>query len=187
MKPKSYAAALGQVLEPMGFTREGKLWTRVRGDLWERVGLQVSQIAGVTANLSIKDLETERLLQEAIPSKGEPVVMIPITVRIGTLMDGYDHWWLRDPNGPSELAEAVRIHAAPFFDRVRTLEDQAAKWFGRGSTKGWRPPSKIYLAITLYRMGELEEACRALSRPPKHIVYGWLSQVESVRQWLGCS
>ncbi len=186
MKPKSYTSALSQVLEPMGFTRQGKEWTRVRGDLWEYVGLQVSQTAGVTANLAIKDLETERLLQEAIPSK-KPVVMIPVTVRIGTLMDGYDRWWLRDPNGPSELSEAVRVHAEPFFDRVRTLEDQAAKWFGRGSTKGWRPPSKIYLAITLYRLGEREEACRALSSPPKRIIPGWLAQVESARQWLGCS
>ncbi len=184
MKPKSYAAALGQVLEPMGFSRNGNEWTRVRGDLWEYVGLQISQIAGVTANLSIKDLETERLLLEAIPSKTE---MIPITARIGTLMDGYDHWWKKDPNGPSELAEAVRVHAEPFFARVRTLEDQAAKWFGRGRSKPWHVGSRIHLALTLYRLGEVQEACDALRNPPKLTPPYWLADIESVRTWLGCS
>ncbi len=74
--------------------------------------------------------------------------MLPVTVRIGTLMSGTDRWWRRDPNGPAELSEPIKVHALPYFDRVRTLEDQAAKWFGRGSSRGWHAPSRIYLAIT---------------------------------------
>lgn len=44
----------------------------------------------------------------------------------------------------------------------------------------------MYLALTLYRMGEIEEACRALSNPPKSLVGTWKDQVDSVRNWLGC-
>jgi hypothetical protein len=185
-RKKSYIAALDEVLKPMGFAREGRDWSRNVGTVVETVGLQVSAIAGTTANLWTYDAATNDLLKEAIPWKPD-VTMVLRAWRIGTLMDGYDRWWKNDPNGPDELAEAVKVHAPPFFERWRSLEDQA-RYFGRAEPR-WMPgstASRIYLALTLYRMGEVEEACAALATPPKTAPASWLAQAESVRKWLGC-
>lgn len=185
MTHRSYAKALDALLRPLGFQRDGNDWARVRGDMWERVDLQVSWVAGVTANVAMKDLETEKVLR-AIPS-AEPIFMRPVTYRIGALIDGMDKWWRNDPNGPAELAEAMKIHGLPWFETVRTLEDQAARWYGRGSSKHQYGPSMIPLAVTLYRLGEVEEACAALPwPPPRTAIPSLVADVECVRRWLGC-
>jgi hypothetical protein len=67
MTRKSYVSAIDQVLRPMGFTRQGKEWSRQIGTVVEHVGLQVSSIAGTTANLWFYDDATNNLLKEAIP------------------------------------------------------------------------------------------------------------------------
>lgn len=186
MNSKTYPAMLHRVLEPEGFRRDGMNWIRVRGDMQEMVDIQVSAIHGVTANFYMKDLETEKLLLEAIPWMRPNAIIVEGT-RIGELIDGGSRWWRRDPNGPAELAEAVRTYGLPYFDSVRTLEEQAAQWYGRGNlSRGWHAPSRIYLALTLYRLGEVKEACEALANPPKRLIEAWRPQVESVRQWLGC-
>ena len=185
MSNLSYGKALDDLLKPLGFTRDRNNWARTRGDMLEVVNLQVSAIAGVTANLQMHDRETARIVSE-IPSK-EPLFLIIPSMRIGELIDGYDRWWKKDPKGPTELSEAVRRHGLPYFDRVRTLEEQAAHWYGRGSQKGWHGQSLIGLAVTLYRMGQVEEACAELSRPtPKTAIPSSVAGVQSVRQWLGC-
>jgi len=149
------------------------------------IDLQVSSIAGITANLWTKDVATEDLLREAIPWK-RPIGIIQEGYRIGGLMEGnLDRWWKNDPNGPVELAEALRMHAPPYFEARRSLEDQA-NLFGRKATRWYWVPNRMYLALTLYRMGEVEEACRALSNPPKSLVGTWKDQVDSVRDWIGC-
>lgn len=142
--------------------------------------------AGTTANLWSYDAATNDLLKEAIPWKPD-VGMVLSARRIGTLINGYDRWWKNDPNGPAELAEALGVHAPPFFEARRSLEAQAMA-FGRSADK-WRKGetnSRIYLALTLYRMGEPEEACQVLRDPPKMTRPSWLAQIESVRKWLGC-
>jgi hypothetical protein len=186
MTRKSYTAELDAILKPMGFTRQGRDWSRRIGTISEHVGLQVSSIAGTTANLWSYDGATNDLLKAAIPWKPD-VTMVLGAWRIGTLMSGYDRWWKNDPNGPTELAEAIRLHAPPFFEARRSLEDQA-RLFGRAAPR-WtsgNTPSRTYLALTLFRMGELEEACAALRNPPKTIPASWLAQAESIRRWLGC-
>lgn len=187
MRRKSYVSALDEVLNPLGFQRVGRVWSRHVGTVLERIDLQVSSIAGTTANLWTKDLATEALLQEAIPWK-RPIGIIQEGVRIGGLMEGnLDRWWKNDPNGPAELAEALKTHAPPFFEASRSLEDQA-RFFGRAEPR-WKPSgtaNRIYLALTLYRMGELQEACAALQNPPRTAPTSWLAQAESVRTWLGC-
>ena len=186
MTGKSYVAVVDSVLKPMGFTRKGKDWSRRVGTVVEKVDLQASSIAGTTANLWSYDAATNDLLKQAIPWKRDVGMMLSAW-RIGTLMSGYDRWWKNDPNGPAELAEALRIHAPPFFEARRSLEAQAAG-FGRAADK-WRKGDthrRICLALTLYRMGEIDEACQALRNPPKTTPASWLAEIESVRRWLGC-
>lgn len=186
MSRKSYVAALDEVLKPMGFARDRKEWSRQVGTVVEHIDLQVSSIAGTTANLWSYDAATNDLLKAAIPWKPD-VGMVLSAWRIGTLMSGYDRWWKNDPNGPAELAEAMRVHTTPFFEARRSLGDQA-RFFGRAEPR-WKPGStadRIYLALTLYRIGEMEEACAVLQNPPKTAPASWLAQAESVRRWLGC-
>jgi hypothetical protein len=137
MSRLSYTKALDDLLRPLGFQRQGRDWTRVRGDILERLDLQKSWIdGGVTVNVWAKDLQTENILK-GIPCEAE-LGIVQFGVRIGTLMDGHDRWWRNDPNGPAELVEAVRVYGVPWFDRVRSLEDQASKWYGRGTSQPWR-------------------------------------------------
>lgn len=184
MTRKSYAAAIDEVLEPIGFTRQGKEWIRKIGTVIEHVGLQTSSIAGITANLWSYDTATNDLLKAALPWKPDAGMVLSAR-RIGQLMNGYDRWWKNDPNGPVELAEAIRAHAPPFFETRRSLEDQA-RCFGRAEPQ-WKSggtPSRIYLALTLYRMGEMAEACAALQNPPKTAPASGLKEAESVLKWI---
>src|SRR5678815_4880472 len=99
---RSYAATLEQVLRPLGFERSGDDWVRVRGDIWECVNRQSSWM-GVTVNLYVKDLETEKLFLEIFAREGA-IQMPSKSERIGALIDGYDRWWKSDePDGPREL------------------------------------------------------------------------------------
>ena len=183
MSRPSYANALDRLLQPLGFRREGNDWTRIRGDMWECIDLQTSAIAGVTANVAAKDLATERILR-GIPCT-KPLFMPPVEVRIGQLIDGYDKWWRKDPNGPAELVEAVQVYGLTWFDKVRTLEDQAARWYGRGGDRPWRSPSMIRLAVTLYRMGEISEARALFETPAPRTVNPYLlAEARCVERWL---
>lgn len=187
---RSYARSLDQVLAPVGFKRSGDDWVRVRGNMWECVNRQSSWLGGVTVNFLMKDLETERLFLTIFGPQGA-VEMPPIDTRIGALIDGYDRWWKNDePNGPSEMAKAVLEYGLPWFDRVRTLEQQAEHWFARKtalSARGYHGQSLVGLALTLHRMGELAEACEVLRKPvPKTAIPASVQHVAKVQAWLGC-
>lgn len=184
MSRKTYPAALNEVLAPMGFKREGMMFSRPHGDLIEQVDLQVSQIAGVTANLWTLNPATEALHRQAVPGR-PPLYWRMFMVRIGELIDGHDRWWRRDPNGPAELAQAVQIHAPAFFDARRSLEAQAFE-YGRSAPSWKNPFTRIYLALTLYQMDELDEACAALTNPAKALSPADQAEVDGVRRWLGC-
>lgn len=190
MTRTSYAKALDEALRPLGFKRDGDDWVRVRGDMWECVNRQSSWLGGVTVNLHMKDLETEKLFLEIFSADGA-IQMPPINERIGILIDNFDRWWKNDePDGPRDMAEAVVKYGLPWFDKVRTLEEQAEHWFGRRITlteRGYHGPSMVKLALTLYRMGELEEACAVLRKPvPKTAIPANVQRVTKVREWLGC-
>lgn len=184
MSSNSYIGALDGVLQPAGFTRNGRNWIRIGDGFEDCVNLQVSSRAGTTANISSKDLTTDAIWNEAVPP-GTPGLYYHTTVRIGQLMDRTDHWWRRDPNGPGELSQAIVTYALPFLESRRSLEVQAVA-FGRGETKWFNSRLRIGLAITLYRMGEHEEACAALANPPKRLPPSWLEEIEAVRLRLGC-
>jgi hypothetical protein len=192
----SYPKALSKLLQPLGFQRDGYDWIRIRGNLWECVNLQISWVAGVTANVEMKDLETEKVLQ-SIPCD-PPIFLSAIGIRIGHLIDRRDRWWKNDPNGPEELTEAVNTYGLPWFDTVRTIEDQAAQWYDRGGASQWRSSesplgrvspwrssSILGLAATLYRMGEFAEARALFDAPvPKTANPRLLAQGRCVQQWL---
>lgn len=183
----SYIKALDRALEPLGFVRQGakKDWIRTRGDISDWVNLQKSGIDGaVTVNLFGTDLETDRLLR-SIPCKVLPWLR-PITTRIGTLMDGRDRWWKNNPEGPAEVAAAVLTYGIPWFERIKSLEDEASLWFGRSATAApWRKPNLSALAITLFRMGELDEALALYEAPPpKTYMERALPEGRCVQRWL---
>lgn len=196
MSRPSYAKAFDKLLEPLGFQRAAYDWIRVRGDMWERVNLQVSWNAGVTANMDMKDLETEKILQ-SIPCD-PPIFLSPISTRIGHLIDRRDRWWKNDPNGPAELTEAVSTYGLPWFDTVRTVGDQAARWYDRagasvwrssdyplGRVSPWRHSSTMALAVTLYRMGEMAEARALFDAPvPKTASPRLVAEGRCVQRWL---
>lgn len=181
----SYTKAIDRALAPLGFERSGKDWIRLRGDIWDCVNLQNSWVDGsVTVNLYAKDLETERILK-AIEC-GAVLGIRLAGERIGMLIDGYDRWWKNDPNGPAELAEAVREYGLPWFDRVSTLEDQAAHWYFRTATaQPWRKPNLTALAVTLYRLGQAEEALALFEAPvPKTAIATLVTEGRCVQRWL---
>ena len=179
-----YAKALHALLKPLGFSRKRNEWTRGRDDIWERVDIQGSWLGGVTVNVSAKDLRTAEIL-ESIPCAAG-LWLPPITSRVGQLIDKRDRWWTDEPDGPAEMAEAVRVYGVPWFDRVRSVEDQAAKWYGRYSTEGpWRNPSLPALAVTLYRLGELDEALALFTEPERKTgIASYVAKCRCVERWL---
>jgi hypothetical protein len=152
--------------------------------MWECVDLHISWLGGATADLSMKDLVTEGIMQ-AIPCE-RGMGSSEVVRRIGRLMDNYDHWWKNDPEGHAGLAAAVETYGLPWFDTARTLEDQAANWYGRRSRRRpWREPSTAALAVTLYRMGEFEEALALFDAPvPKTAMPGLVANDRCVERWL---
>jgi len=84
------------------------------------------------------------------------------------------------------MAEAVRVYGVPWFDRVRSVKDQAAKWYGRHSTEGpWRNSNLPALAVTLYRLGELDEALALFAAPErKTSIPNYVAKCRCVERWL---
>jgi hypothetical protein len=179
-----YAKTLHALLKPLGFARKGNDWTRTRDDIWECVDIQGSWLGGVTVNVSAKDVKTAEILAK-IPC--EQQLWLPlVSMRVGHLIDGYDRWWKDEPDGPAEMAEAVRVYGLPWFDRVRSVEDQAAKWYGRYWDKSpWRNPILAALAVTLYRLGEIEEALALFEAPERKTTSPLLiAECRCVKRWL---
>ena len=185
MTRPSYTAALDRLLGPLGFERHGGDWIRLRGDIWDCVDLQKTWVDGsVTVNLYGKDLETERLLQSIACDVPSGIRLFG--QRLGLLIDGRDRWWKNNPNGPSEVAEAVRVYGIPWLERVRSLEDEATHWYGRAATaKPWRNPNLAALAVTLYRLGERDEALALFEAPvPKTAIPTLVAEGRCVQRWL---
>lgn len=184
MSRRTYSGALDRLLKPLGFSRDKRNWTRVRGDIWDCVNLQKSWSDGaVTVNLYGKDLETERILKSIPCECGLGIVLLG--QRIGSLIDGHDRWWKNNPDGPGELAEAVRLHALPWFDRIQSLEDQADLWYGRAAVDPWRTPNIAAKAITLHRLGETDKVLAMFQEPlPRTAREGLVTSGRCVERWL---
>lgn len=189
MSSRSFVSALQSALEPHQFDRRGDDWIRVRGDIWECVNRQAGR-GGVTVNLYMRDLQTEKLYRKVFAD--DPAAETPaIYQRLGILIDGYDHWWKAgERDSARNMAAALVEHGLPWFDRVRTLEDQAEIWFRRSiahSTPSYYGYPLVQLALTLYRMGEVEEACALVRRPPPRTALpDMIAKVSRTSEWLGC-
>jgi hypothetical protein len=182
---RSYPKVLDKALRPLGFSRAGLEWVRVRGDMEEMVLLEPNRHGGRTLSFHMRDLETEKLYGEAMGRRD--VRMDAVSERLGTLIDGYDRWWGNEPDGPDDMAHAAVDHGVPWFDRVRTVQDQAEKWYGRFAERGlgFYSYSIIWLGLSLYRIGEFEEALSILSRRvPRTAIPSVVGDVAIVRAWM---
>lgn len=150
---------MDKALQPYGFTRDRLKWTRVRGDMIETVDIQPSRYSGRTVNVSMKNLETERIYAEILEPLGD-TYMLWISRRLGEVIDNRDRWWVDQPDGPEDMAALTVQYALPWFDEFNSLEQQATRWYGRGieNSRGYHAPGLIGLALTLYQMGEIDEA-----------------------------
>ena len=183
----SYTKALHNLLVPLGFSREKTMWSRVTGEILEQVDLQKSWIDGaVTVNLWVKNIETDRIVR-TIPCK-HVLGALPQIVRIGRIVDGpmsLDRWWKNNPDGPVEVASLVRDHGLPWFSKVTTLEDEALFWYGRGKLGTWNKGNLAALAVTLCRLGELDEALGMFDEPiPRMAEPVMVEMARCVQRWL---
>ena len=167
MSRLSYTGALDNLLLPLGFEREKNIWSRISGEILEQLNLQKSWVDGsVTVNLFAKNLETQRIIKN-IPCKHE-LGIVQFAVRFPELIEGSDGltlWWKNNPEGPAEVAGLARRYALPWFASVITIEDQARHWYGRGYTGTWGRPNLAALVVTLYRLGDLDEALTLFDEP----------------------
>ena len=163
----SYTKALDNLLVPLGFEREKNMWSRLSGDILEQLNLQKSWVDGsVTVNLFAKDIETERIIK-TIPCK-HVLGIVQLSVRFSELIEGSDGrslWWKNNPEGPAEVAGLAQRYALPWFAKVVSLEDQGRYWYSRGTTGTWKKPNLEALVVTLYRLGELDEALTLFDEP----------------------
>lgn len=193
----TYKQALDALLLPMGFTyrdhspqypgigKRERVYDRERDGFRESVFLAYSTYYGMTADFLLDDLTTRALYKEARPA-GENGLEIR-TGRISEITGGVHSGWFKDdPHGPEALAALVKELAEPWFNEVRSLEDQAVKWYLRGIPyAGTTVSSDIGLALTLYRMGEFDEAIKAADVPPRRTRPKlWADDVYGVRDWL---
>lgn len=189
MTSRSYSGALDDALRPLGFQRNGDDWVRVRGDIREWVNRQSGRL-GVTLNLQVADIETNRLFADIFREEGLLELFRPY-VRIGQIIDRHDRWWRSDqPGGPQDMIEALITDGLPWLDKTRTLEQQAEDWYARSAylnVRSYNANSLIGLALTLYRMGEIQEACEVLRKPvTRRAIPSGVAKVAKLREWLGC-
>lgn len=193
----NYKQALDAVLAPMGFTyrdhspecpgigKRERVWDREREGFGESVFLAYSSYYGMTADFLLDDLTTRALYKQARPAGGSGLQIR--TGRIAEITGGAHKGWFKDdPRGPEALAALVKELAEPWFNSVRSLEDQAAKWYYRGTPYAGTTVSRdIGLALTLYRMGEFDEAIEVADVPPRRTrPKSWAEDVYGVRDWL---
>jgi hypothetical protein len=184
VKRPSYQGALDELLIPLGFERpKARNWVRKEGGLIDHVDIQTSSHGGTTANLHFNDENTWALLTEAVPTMTGPYFM---NTRLWSLTgDPYVKWWQKgDPNGPTDVVWALRQYGLPLFDQLRSLEFQTTRCGPLFTDERRHAWSQIWLAMTLYRMGDHANARRVISEPTKSPGEHWAAQVAGIRRWV---
>jgi hypothetical protein len=185
MRGKSFTSAVNDVLEPAGFTRAGRAtWNRTAGGYRDAISLQTIQSLGTVVNVYTVDLTSKAILDSCAPDQSGGL-MYPVYERLGLLMGPFDRAWRQGRDRPSDLAAAIVNHALPFLDRMHDLV-QLMGYLSRGAKK-WREFTEVvYLAITLYRLGETDQACRLLAHPPRRLGDGGRIKVAALRDYFDC-
>lgn len=189
MTKAKYVRALRSLLIPQGFIGEKDSWERVEGDLRARISYCSIPTLGVTPEYQMTDIRTEKLFLEIFPAWPQ----LPLYAhRIGILTKTLTPWWDRkDPEGPTQMATAVREQILPWLDRPWPLEVQAREWFHREKameSRGYGGPIFICLVLTLHRMGEFDEVSALLNKPiPRTAIQSNVEMIAKVRDYLGYS
>jgi len=80
----------------------------------------------------------------------------------------------------------VRTYGLPWFDKVRSLEEQASNWYYRGAKVALGKTANLpELAVTLYRLGALDEALALFDAPaPRTANEEMVTEARCVQRWL---
>ena len=182
MKPRSFKAALDGLLLPLGFERDARTWTRQVDGFRDIVDQQVSSIAGTTVNVLSHDLAALAIMAE-VTSPGHGIYGAMDPIRVPSRVSGLDTWYHSGGDGPAQLAEVLRVFGLPIFDQMRFLEHRA-RHMGRFSKRAEMNNRRLHLAITLHRMGKVEEARRVLSNTPANMKEKWTPIIDALRRRL---
>lgn len=186
MKRLTYSKSVGDVLVAAGFHKSGRnRWLREVGEYLDAVDIQMGRdLKDLTVNLHLRNRVAKDLINASAPA-GAPGLSYTLSKRLGLLEGRFDKWWNRsDPEGPAQVADAIKTHALPFLDGLHSLEALMTYLEPERETK-WRDTTRrMELAITLARLGRNQDAIDLLSDPPKRIDGPWLATVENLRRRL---
>ena len=168
------AGPVASLLVPHGFKRRAPHFWRETDGIYQAVNFQASQWGTsedgqFTINLGVSSPALYMSFTGREFPKNPGTVLWPIYNRIGGLMPSRcDLWWhVADRTDldtlASEVANALRDHALPFFERIRTAEQFNALLLSdepvAGVTAAQRPLIGATLAVQL---GQSSEARRML-------------------------
>lgn len=187
MKKQPISRAVGDILVERGFRKSGRSeWIREIDGYVDQVDTQIaSSLDQITINLKILDEQVRSVIRAAYPENPFAGSISPVHVRLPIIMTGYDQWWSRsDPDTPRQMAEAIGLHALPFFESLHSAEAMLVYLQARGSIKWRAPEARINVALILDRLGHTKEAIAALSDPPRRVSGPWLDTVEALRRYV---
>lgn len=186
MKKLTYPKAVGDVLENAGFVKvEKDRWRREIGDYVDQIVIYLSRdFKEIAVDIHVEDRITQDIICEATT---DPLWMsrLPIDIPLPWL-DGKGNWWPRgDPEGPSKLAQAVRLWALPFLQGLHSLEGMRA-YLEKAAPNRWYKEARLSLAVTLSRLGDHDKALEILndSMPMAWRRTPHFQRVENLKQWV---
>ena len=185
MKKLNYNTAVDYVLRLAGFVRDKQFWRRFTDDFVDMADVKISSnFEKVTINLQIVERRTFEIYSGQPADAETRYYHCPVDRRLNMIITEYDRWWPRgDPETPSLMLEAIRDHGLPYFDKMHSLEAMETH-IRKVVAKPWRDQrGTVFLAITLCRMGRIEEALDLIKDPPAERDYRYShKEVEVFRQ-----
>jgi len=191
MKKLTYNGAVHEVLAPHGFVPDKgrRNWRRQVGAYLDEVNLQLSPgLEEITVNLGVRDVPTRHTIRQL--ASGVPGQYYTANIRLKRLMGPNDWWWARnDPDGPSDMAVALKEYGLPFLDGMHSplaVVGHLGPFHGH-SRWSWGI-ARLEVAINLARLGQTPRAAALLAEPNSKIEPEAAAGFEAVRTWIleGC-
>ena len=187
---KTVITKLDQLLKPLLFKRRRSTWNRRLNSFVDVIDVQVSKSHdALTVNVGVTDADVYALLWGA--SLPEFVIQPRCTVclRIGTLIDDRDRWWLlNSPSTADDMVEDVTRYVLPFFARRHTREALKQWLTDSAVVKKRYPPPIINLAILQNLLGEKVQGCALLAELQNNSSAGdWRIRAGEVAARLHCA